>query len=106
MRLQAPVEVVRAHASVDDGDHDQDEGDDGEEGHRGPGGQILRERGRRVHSVQLEAEVGHGGEEEQDDDDHAEHGFPSDKPGTAGQDKDGHGDGDDGEVEFSIMLGR
>lgn len=64
VRLQASVEIVHAHTGVDDGDHDQDQGDDGEEGHRGPGGQILRERGRRVHSVQLEAEVGHGSEEE------------------------------------------
>lgn len=32
--LQTPVEVVAAHAGVDDGDQDQDERDDGEERHR------------------------------------------------------------------------
>jgi len=95
---------VHAHAGVDNGDHNQDDGDDGKEGHRGPGGQILRERGRCVHSVQLEAEVGHGREEKQDNDDHAEGGFPSDEPGRTDQDKDGHGDGDDGQIEFSIMI--
>ena len=104
VRLQATVEVVCAHACVDDGDHDQDKSDDGEEGHRGPSGQIEGGRKRVVHAVQLEAEVGHGGEEEQNDDDHAEGAFPSNEPGTAGQDKDGHGDSDDSEVEFSIML--
>lgn len=36
--LEAMVEVVDAHARVDDGNHDEDEGDDSEEGHRRAGG--------------------------------------------------------------------
>ena len=41
VRLQALVEIVHAHAGVDDGQDDQDQGDDGEEGQRPPGGQVL-----------------------------------------------------------------
>lgn len=104
VRLQATVEVVRAHACVDDRDHNQDNSDDGEEGHRGPSGPIEGGRHRVVHAVQLEAEVGQSGEEEQNDSDHAEGAFSSNEPGTAGQHKDGHGDSNYSEVEFSIML--
>lgn len=39
------------------------------------------------------------------DENHAEGRFPSDEPGTASQDYDGHGDGDDGEVELGIVFG-
>lgn len=39
------------------------------------------------------------------DNDHSKSGFSSDKPGAAGQDKDGHRDGDNGAVELRIMLG-
>lgn len=60
VRLQTSVEIVHAHAGVDNGDHNQDEGDDSEEGHRRASRQVLRERGRRVHAEELEAEVGHG----------------------------------------------
>lgn len=64
VRLQASVEIVHAYASVDNGDHNQDERDDSEEGHRRASRQVLRERGRRVHAEELEAKVGHGCEEE------------------------------------------
>lgn len=64
VRLQAAVEVVHAHAGVDNGDHDQNEGDDGEESQRWAGRQVLREGGLGVHAEQLEAEVGHSCEEE------------------------------------------
>lgn len=62
--LQASVEVVHTNASVDDGDHDQNEGDDGEESHRWTGRQVLREGGLGIHSEQLKAEIRHSREEE------------------------------------------
>lgn len=36
MRLQSSVKVVDAHARVNNGDHDEDDGDDGKERHRSP----------------------------------------------------------------------
>lgn len=54
MRLQPLVEVGRAQASVDDGHHDQDEGDDGEESKRSPSRKVFPEEIRLVHSNELE----------------------------------------------------
>lgn len=64
VRLQASVEVVDADASVDNGNHNQNESDDREESHRRASRQVLREGGRSVHAEQLETEVGHSREEE------------------------------------------
>lgn len=38
------------------------------------------------------------------DDDHSESGLSPDKPGTAGQNDNGHGDSNDGAIELSIVL--
>lgn len=54
VRLQAFVEVGRAQASVDDGQHNQNEGDDGEERERSPSGEVFLEEGGLVHSDELE----------------------------------------------------
>lgn len=54
MRLQALVEVGRAQASVDDGQHNQNEGDDGKEGERSPSGEVFLEEVGLVHSDELE----------------------------------------------------
>lgn len=40
MRLETLVEIVHAHAGVDDGQDDEDKRDDGEEGERSLGRQI------------------------------------------------------------------
>lgn len=63
--FEATVEVVDAHARVNDGHHDQREGNNGEEGHRGTSGKIVDSGERRVHAVELEAEVCHGSEEKE-----------------------------------------
>ena len=38
-------------------------------------------------------------------DNHAAGRFPTNKPSTEGKDNDGHGNGNDGEVELGIMAG-
>lgn len=63
--LQAAVEVVDAQAGVDDSHRDQDESNDSEEGHGVQGGEVKGHRFRVVHAEQLEAEVGHGSEEQE-----------------------------------------
>lgn len=54
VRLQALVEVGRAQASVDNGQHNQNEGDDGEECERSPSGEVFFEEVGLVHSDELE----------------------------------------------------
>lgn len=57
MWLQALVEVVCAHASVDNRHQNKDNSDDGEECQRSPRGEVITELGRLVHPHQLEKEV-------------------------------------------------
>lgn len=59
MWLQSLVEVVRAHASIDDGQNNENERDDGEEGQRPSGGKIFLEPARLVHPDKLEQEIRH-----------------------------------------------
>lgn len=54
VRLQALMEIGRAQASIDDGHHDQNEGDDGEERERSPSGEVFLKEVGLVHSDELE----------------------------------------------------
>lgn len=62
MGLQSLVEVVHAHAGINYGHDDEDEGDDGEKGQRLLGWEIFLVSSRLVHADQLEQEIGHGRE--------------------------------------------
>lgn len=59
MRLQPLVEIVRAHASVDDSHDNENECDDREEGQRSSSKKILLESARLVHPDKLEEEIRH-----------------------------------------------
>ena len=63
--LEAAVEIVDAQAGVDNGHRDQDQSNDSEKGHGIQGGEVKGHRFRVVHAIQLEAEVGHGSEEQE-----------------------------------------
>lgn len=63
--LQTLVEIVHAHARINDGHDDQNEGDDREEGQRPPGRQVLLVCLWSVHANELEQEIGHCSEVKQ-----------------------------------------
>lgn len=54
MRFQSLVKVGHAHASVDNGQHNQDECDDGKKCERSPGRKVFFEPVGLVHSNKLE----------------------------------------------------
>lgn len=62
MRLEAAIEVGRAHDGVDDGGDDQQDRKDGEGGEFLSGGEVGLQVGWLVHADQLEEEVAEGSE--------------------------------------------
>lgn len=62
--LESTIEVVHAHARVDDGDDDQDQGDDGENGELLAYGDVPDLLRRLIHPDELEEKVRRCGEEE------------------------------------------
>ncbi len=66
VRLEPSVEVVHAHAGVDDGDDDEDDGDDGEGCQRRASVAVLLALAVvLIHSDELEEEIGEGDEVEE-----------------------------------------
>lgn len=105
VRLEALVEVSCAQACRYDGSDEQQDRDDGEDGESLAGGEVFVDLGhvaRVVHSDELEDEVGHGGEVDDDHDGLAVVGFAAGDEGGEEEETDGDGDRDDGEVELKV----
>jgi len=99
VRLEPLVEVVRAHARDDNGEHEENNGERGKSGERLLGWLVflLAVEAGNVHADELEEEVAQGDEVDDDDGDHAGDGFAADPPGGEEEQEEGDDEGDGGE---------
>lgn len=103
--FEAFVEVLRANARGDDGGDEQQDGDDSEDGQRFACWQVLGNFlwiAFVVHAHELEDEVGHGGEIDNNHDCLADVRFATGDKGREEEEADGHGHRDNCEVEFEV----
>lgn len=102
MRLQSLIEVVGAYTGIDDGKHDQYDGDNGEARQILPHGQIESLVAGLIHSCELEDEVGQTTEEQEDGEDHSRLILAPCPKGGEEEDQNGDGDGSHGQPLFDI----
>lgn len=108
MGLEALVEVVCAHACDDDGKDKQDDGEHskGSQGLARWYVVLLAVEVRDVHTDELEQEVAHGDEVDNDDSDHAGNGFAAHPPSGGEQEEEGDNEGDtrEGGLDLGSLL--
>jgi hypothetical protein len=105
MRFQALVEVCRTPCAVDDGHDQQQERDDGKSCQTFPRRLVVLHSfrvARVVHAYELEKEVSHGREVEDDRAAHSQGGLAPGEPCSRKQDGDGDGDSGNGESKFNV----
>lgn len=105
VRFESFVEVARANASSRDGGDKQRNCNDGKHCQGLSRGQVLVDFFHVafvVHAHELEDEVGHGREVDDDHDCLTDVRFATGDKGCEEEEADGHGDGDDCEVEFKV----
>ena len=106
MGLESLVEVVRAYACDHDGKNEQ------ENGEHSKGGQRLARRlvvflaiqVGNVHADELEQEVGHGNEVDDDNSNHAGNRLAADPPGGEEEEEKGDDQGDGGQSELDCLC--
>jgi hypothetical protein len=103
MGLEALVEVVCAHACNDDCEDEKKNGEDGESSQRLARRLVvvLSVDVGNVHADELEQEVGHGDEVDDDNGDHASHRLATDPPRSEEKEEEGNDQGDGGEGKFN-----
>jgi hypothetical protein len=104
--LEALVEVVCAHACNDDGEDEQKNGEDGKGCQRFARRLVvvLSVEIRNVHANQLEQEVGHGDEVDDNNGNHAGDGFAADPPGGEEEEEEGDDQGNGGQGELDGLC--
>jgi hypothetical protein len=105
VRFQALVEVRRTPCAVDDCHDQQQERNDSKSRQTFPRRFIVLHSfrvARVVHAYELEQEVSHGREVEDDRAAHSQSGLAPGKPCSRKQDGDGDGDGGNGESKFDV----
>jgi hypothetical protein len=106
VRLEALVEVVRAHACNNDSEDEQENGEYSKSGQRLSCRLVvlLAIQVCNVHADKLEQEVAHGDEVDDDNGNHAGNGLAADPPGGEEEEEEGDDQGDSGKGELNGLC--